>query len=438
MNTDLCYQPFAGAANYACVFDNSGSRGNIAWIINSAKNTDANDVVTVSWTTGATFAGMWVVQWTGQAADVWDGSANAAFSSASSPQSSGAASGYSTNASDLVLSFGASSVALTTSTGFTTLENGNSSYNVEYEFGPGNTSTSFTWTGSDFSVAIETLTLRPTGTYPGIYVRQHNAIGGSNDIACKLGLTGTPGGTLLFQTAQSAGSDTLNLTDSASSTWASTISHQGTTCQGGGSCIAGYLANAPANMTWTEIGATGGDNGSCNVIEVAGLATSSPLDQHTDAQNTVSPFSSGNVTTTVANEIALGTYLGLPNPGPVTPVVNGNWASTSPNANNENASLIATQVLSSTTTLAMTGTQSGTGTLSYDVGIATFKGAAQPTFAISVSSCWLRSRSWPISRKWSSTLRLRCSFSACSNRSLSSSPNRTRWTSASNRSQTCC
>lgn len=385
VNTDLCYTQ-AAAANWPCQQESNANRGNIAWIVNSAKSTDTTDVITVSWTTNSTYAGMWVIGGpSGMAADVWDGSANAASSSAGTTFGPGAASGSGSNSGDLVLNFCASSNAVTTGSGMTSLEAATAGYLVQYQTGPGNANVTCGDGSSNFSIAAETLTLRPAGTYSGIYVRQHTSPAvtqGSVGISCKLGITGTPGGTLLFVAGQSAGVDTLSATDSGSSTWTSIISRQGTACEGGTSCLTAYLPNAAANKTWVGVSGTGGDNGSCNMIEVAGIATSSPLDQSTDTQSTATSWSSGSVTTASVNEIAIGAFLGMPITGPLSSLtVGGSWVETSPNGNPANVSMIGTQILTSKQTLAFTGTQAGTGTLNNDAGIATFIGASQGSAA---------------------------------------------------------
>jgi hypothetical protein len=383
VNTDICYIQ-GGVANWPCVFETNGDRGNVAWIVPSAKFTDATDVVTVSWTTGATYAGGWAIMASDtQATDPWDGSANAAFSSATSPQSSGAASGHSTNTNDIVLTFCASSLAVSPESGFTSVEGGTAGYLVETKIGAGNDSGSCSWSGTNFSVAIETITLRPSGTYSGIYRRQVTRSGGTNGIQCKVGITGTPGGTLLVLAGTSAGDDTLSLTDSGSHRWSTTLLRNGTNCYtagAGAACIAGYLPNAPANMTWVEVGATGGDNGSCEFVEYAGIQASSPLDQSTPgASSSGGSWSSGAITTTRAAEVLVGYFFGNAVPGPMTPETSEGWTFiTSGNYFTAGSGLGEQIVSSKQTKVAFTGTMTCTGACYSESAIATFIGATQP------------------------------------------------------------
>lgn len=381
VNTDLCYTQ-AQTANWGCAYEASGGRANIAWIIPSAKSSDTADVITVSWVTPASWAGGWAIQASGMAVDPWDGSANEAYSGVMSPQKWNAASGHPSNSSDLVLGFCASSVAVSARGGLTSLESSTTGYLIEYETGAGNASSGCTWSGLDFSIALETLTLRPAGTYPGIIRRQARSIGGSYAISCKIGITGTPGGSLIYTQGESAGDDSLSLTDSGSSTWSNLIALNGTTCSGGGACIAGYLANAPANRSWVEVRGSGGDNGSCSMVEYTGIARSSPLDQHGHSTpGTASPWSSPRVTTTSANEVLIGAFFGNPYSGPATPVLTGSWVTAAEPASRYNIDLIGEQIVSTTQlNIALTGTMTGTGTLYEESAIATFRAAPMAAF----------------------------------------------------------
>lgn len=128
--------------------------------------------------------------------------------------------------------------------------------------------------------------------------------------------------------------------------------------------------NAKPAITFT-LGGT--SNSRCTIAEVSGLDTTSPLDQFTSAQGASNTPSSGNVTTTSANEYAWGGCSTSFNPSP--------WTAGSGYTLRESVNPYAmeNQILSSTQTLAAS---CGTGSSgNWTAIIATFKapgGGAPP------------------------------------------------------------
>lgn len=382
---DLCYAGTGGTVNFTCAANteaSDGSRANLAYICPNPKSSDTTDVITVSWTTAQAYSTGWAVQVPGTTADPWCGSANT-FSISTGPLTTPAASCYQYAGSEVVLSIAASTATITsTPSGSTNLESATAGYSVDYKTGVnGNTTVAYNWSGSNFSICVEAITLRTA--YPATstaFLRDSGtSVGASNNITQRLNITGTPGGTTLVIYGSSAGTDTLSVSDSNGDTYTNLFAYQTTTCASAGfACIAAYSANIPAGVTWVQVAGTGGDNGAIGYAELANVATTSPLDKEADQSGTATSYTSQTVSTTAANEVLLGLFLAeSASLSALAPSGSWTYPFQYPGYAGGNAAQAASQVVSSTqTNIANTGTVAGT-TLSYRAAIATFKAASQ-------------------------------------------------------------
>ena len=168
-----------------------GDRCIATWIVASAK-ASGSDTVTLSWTGAAQYVYLSFTQWTGQAADPWDGS-GATAGNGNSPANTGPASGHSGNPNDLVLAACGNSLPVSPGSGFTALDTSYTGYLSEYKIGAGNSPATCTWSGSNFSYAIEVVTLRPAGSYTSLSRRQAQSLGATGT-ACNLEIDPHSGG----------------------------------------------------------------------------------------------------------------------------------------------------------------------------------------------------------------------------------------------------
>ncbi|HVX57202.1 MAG TPA: Ig-like domain-containing protein, partial [Candidatus Saccharimonadales bacterium] len=176
----------------------------------------------VTWTRGAQYIAQIVTQWTGQAADPWDGSGFGATNSSTIVQAT--STGSATNVNDLVYAIcTAVSANPAAGSGFTLLNSSLVKPITLYKIGAGNSAASCTFGSS--RAAVEVITLRPAGTYTTITRRQAASAGVINQRTCKIPITPTPGGTLLYLQGQvNGGYITVGLTDSGNHTWTQLVS----------------------------------------------------------------------------------------------------------------------------------------------------------------------------------------------------------------------
>lgn len=248
--------------------------------------------------------------------------------------------------------------------GYTTFSSMNPNPILIYRTGaPANDSPSCNYSGPDNSV-IEVLTLRPSGNYG---LRRRQALGQSviNLGAVRVPITVTAGGSLLVVTGQNAANGyTLSLTDSQSNTYTTLVNYSNCGTDHGTSCIAGYLANVPAGVSWVQMNISPADNAVAEVVEYDGAATVSPLDTSgTTSTGASSPWSSVSVTPANAKEIAVGIAWSDVNAGAATLTATGNWNQAINNGFSTEVDLLSDQFLNSTSPLAYTGTSTGPGTV---------------------------------------------------------------------------
>jgi hypothetical protein len=142
-----------------------------------------------------------------------------------------------------------------------------------------------------------------------------------------------------------------------------------------------YVKNCKSGATTVTIQLSGTPTfGEAFVEEWSGIDTVSPLDQKNKATASSNSPSSGNVTTTIASELAWG-YI-IPNSGTLT--VGSSWIKATQNAGG--GDLSEYQILTSTSTLAATATR--TPTDAWTAQIVTFKGAGcGTTIALTGAGC---------------------------------------------------
>jgi hypothetical protein len=155
-----------------------------------------------------------------------------------------------------------------------------------------------------------------------------------------------------------------------------------------------YLANAPSGITSLTITLNNGIVfGGAIVGHYKGAATTAPLDVSSSptAGSPLASWSSGSVTTTQANELLVGTVIGVPATGSMTLAAGGSWtldgtlSSADFDGGNGNELANSYQIVSTIQTGIGSAWTDSTGTAYNCAGIATFKAAASTAKACTLS-----------------------------------------------------
>jgi hypothetical protein len=191
-----------------------------------------------------------------------------------------------------------------------------------------------------------------------------------NQRTCKIPITPTPGGTLLYLQGQvNGGYINVGLTDSGNHTWTQLVSLNQGACFSGihtAGCVAGYLANAPAGITSVTMTIDAvPDNGACSVAEYTNIDPLTPVDVWGTpvASTSVSSWSSTPISTTNANDLLIGFSVGTASAGSSNMTVSGPWVLATIGDGVGGQSMISDRVVTSVqNNIANTGMQSNLNT----------------------------------------------------------------------------
>lgn len=158
-----------------------------------------------------------------------------------------------------------------------------------------------------------TSTSTPTGGAMAIaYVQKNATTNGSGDqtsVTCNFASAQTVGNLIIVSiTGNTRNSDVTSVTDTKGNTYA--VANPWLQNDAGSVWNKVYyaknIAAAAAGANTVTVAMTSTNSSDVRIYEFSGLATSAPLDQYNGAIGSTNPPNSGNVTTTVANELLFG------------------------------------------------------------------------------------------------------------------------------------
>lgn len=180
---------------------------------------------------------------------------------------------------------------------------------------------------------------------------------------------------LLLANVDAAQGPELSVSDDRSNTWYEVYEQNWTTTH---FLYMAYAPNAAAGSTTVTLHIDSANNEDARfvIVEISGIATSSPLDQSNYSGGTYSAaWDSGNISTTQADEYLIGL---AQHDGLVTMSEDGAFDLIYEEESGASLALsVAERIVSSTLTESYSGTLSGSAT--WAAAIASFKGAATPS-----------------------------------------------------------